>query len=247
MNKGNNDVDILDAGYPLLVEFKEHALGSYTHSRHVSDILETLGNELGLNSRNLKVAGMYHDIGKMHNPLVFSENQPDDNNVHDQLDPWVSFALISAHVARTVQILFNDNNFSDEVIALCAQHHGTTLASYFAKKDIEAPETEYRYRGKRPQSFDASLVMLCDHLEARIRSEMNSGRLKDKEGIEELVEVVFDTLVEDDQFDEVAVPSFKMVRKLKLLLKKEFTELFSDYKRIDYKENKKKGSDEDKE
>ena len=234
MNKAN-EVDILDAGYPLLVEFKEKALGTYTHSRHISDILDTIGNELGLNTRNLKVSGMYHDIGKMITPLVFSENQLPDFNIHDNLDPWVSFTLISGHVAHTIQILFNDNNISDEVIAICSQHHGTTLAAYFAKKDAEAPENNYRYPCKRPQSLDAALLMLCDHLEARTRSELNSGRITDKEGIEDLVETVFDHLVEDNQFDFVAVPNFKILRMLKILLKKEFTELFADHKRIDYK------------
>jgi len=235
MNKPT-EVDILDSGYPLLVEFKEKALGTYTHSRHISDILETLGNELSLNSRNLKVAGMYHDIGKMINPLAFSENQSADSNIHDGLPPWISFALISGHVAHTIQILFNDNNMSDEVIAICSQHHGTTLAAYFAKKDADAPEENYRYRCKRPQTFDAALLMICDHLEARTRAELNSGRIEDQEGIEGLVEVVFDHVVDDNQFDFVAVPNFKILRQLKILLKKEFVELFADHKRIDYKD-----------
>jgi len=231
-----NQVDILDAGYPLLVEYKERALGSYTHSRHISDVVDTIGNEVGLNTRNLKVAGMYHDIGKMANPLVFSENQSPDFNIHDTLDPWVSFALISGHVAHTIQILFNDNNISDEVIAICSQHHGTTLSSLFAAKDADALEENYRYPCKRPQSLDAALLMLCDHLEARTRSELNSGRITDNKGIEDLVDIVFDHLVDDNQFDFVAVPNFKILRTLKLLLKKEFVEMFADHKRIDYKD-----------
>lgn len=76
--------------------------------------------------------------------------------------------------------------------------------------------------------------MMCDHLEARIRSEINSGKITNREGIESIIDDVFNYLVDDNQFDDVAIPSFRVLRKLKVILKLEFSELYKDHKRIDY-------------
>ncbi len=232
--KEPNEIDILDLNYPLLVKFKEKCPGTFAHSKKLAEVLEKIGTALGLDSKVLKTIGLYHDVGKMVTPVLYSENQPIDFNPHDNLEPWISFALVAGHVAHSVQILLNDPNFDDELVKVCSQHHGTTLALCFFKKSGSENEEEYRYTTLRPQSFEAALLMICDHLEARIRSEMNSGRITDKEGIENIVEIVFNSLVDDGQFDDVAVPSFKILRTLKSTLKLEFSELFEDHKRIDY-------------
>lgn len=235
--KEEQSVDILDLNYPLLVKFKEASPGTFAHSKILSELLEKIGNALGLNSRKLKIVGFYHDIGKTVTPILYSENQPADFNPHDNLEPWVSFALVSGHVAHTVQILLTDPNIDREIVDICSQHHGTTLATCFFKKSGSEDENAFRYTTQRPQSFEAALLMMCDHLEARIRSEVNSGKITDKDGIENLIDVVFNYLVDDNQFDDVAIPSFRVLRKLKVILKLEFSELFKDYKRIDYSKN----------
>lgn len=236
--KDDQIVDILDLNYPLLVKFKEAAPGTFAHSKILSELLEKIGNALGLNSRKLKIVGFYHDIGKSITPILYSENQPANFNPHDNLEPWVSFALVSGHVAHTVQILLTDPNIDREIVDICSQHHGTTLAScFFMKSGGEAEnENAFRYATQRPQSFEAALLMMCDHLEARIRSEITSGKITNKEGIENLIDVVFNYLVDDNQFDDVAIPSFRVLRKLKVILKLEFSELYKDHKRIDYTE-----------
>ena len=232
--KEESAVDILDMNYPLLVKFKEACPGTFSHSKMIAEILEKIGNALELNTRRLKTIGYYHDIGKMVTPILYSENQPNDYNPHDHLEAWVSFALVTAHVAHTANILLNDPNIDNDLATICSQHHGTTLSVSFFKKSGQENEQAFRYTTTRPQSFEAALLMICDHLEARIRSEINSGRITNKEGIDDLVETVFNNLVNDNQFDDVAIPSFKALRNLKAILKVEFSELFKDYKRIDY-------------
>lgn len=232
--KEEQNVDILDLNYPLLVKFKEASPGTFAHSKILAELLEKIGNALGLNSRKLKIVGFYHDIGKTITPILYSENQPPDFNPHDKLEAWVSFALVSSHVAHTVQILLTDPNIDREIVDICSQHHGTTLAVSFFKKSGTEDEDAFRYKTQRPQSFEAALLMMCDHLEARIRSEINSGKITNREGIESIIDDVFNYLVDDNQFDDVAIPSFRVLRKLKVILKLEFSELYKDHKRIDY-------------
>lgn len=117
--KKENGVDVLDMNYPLLVAFKEAAPGTFAHCKTVAEVLEKIGNALGLNSRKLKIIGFYHDIGKMITPILYSENQPADYNPHDNLEPWISFALVAGHVAHTVQILLSDPNIDNELVEIC--------------------------------------------------------------------------------------------------------------------------------
>ena len=227
--------DVLDPNYPLMIKLKEKCPGTYSHSKNVADILETIGIELGLDSKKLKIAGFYHDIGKIYCPALYSENQPESENVHDKLEPWNSYFLITSHVANSVQILYSDSHIDREIVDWCSQHHGTTLVVYFYKKSKSDNESEYRYKTPTPKSLEAALLMLCDHLEARMRSERKSGRISTKEDVEELVDIVFDGVVDDDQFDDVAVPRMKILRQVRKILKRELFAKFEDHKRVDYK------------
>ena len=230
----NNDKDVLDSNYPLMLRLREACPGTFSHSKNVADILETIGTELGLDSRKLKIAGYYHDIGKIFCAKAFSENQGETDNVHDALEPWVSYNLITAHVANTIQILYNEPEIEPEIVEWCSQHHGTTVVLYFFMKSKSEDADAYRYRTKAPQSLEAALLMLCDHLEARMRSERKSGKLTTKKDVEALVDVVFDSLMDDDQFDDVSIPRLKIIRRLKQLLKTELFTKFEDHKRVDY-------------
>ena len=77
--------------------------------------------------------------------------------------------------------------------------------------------------------------MLCDHLEARLRSERKSGRIQTRDQVDDLVETVFEHLTDDDQVDDVVV-KMKTLRQIKKILKRELSNKFDDHKRIDYKE-----------
>ena len=229
-----NEKDVLDPNYPLMIKLKERCPGTYSHAKNVADILESVATELGLDSRKMKIAGYYHDIGKTHCPFAFSENQPDDVNIHDTLEPWISYQLVSSHVAHTIQLLYDDPHIDGDVVRWCSQHHGSTLVGVFFKKSGCQNESEYRYKTQTPKSIEAALLMLCDHLEARVRSERKSGKIKTKDQVDDLVELVFESLVDDDQFDDVAVTKLKILRQIKKILKRELSNKFDDHKRIDY-------------
>jgi putative nucleotidyltransferase with HDIG domain len=230
-----NGKDVLDPNYPLMIKLRELCPGTYSHAKNVADLLEAMSTELGLDSRKLKIAGFYHDIGKTRCPLAFSENQPDDVNIHDALEPWLSYQLISGHVAHTIQILYDDPHIDPDVVEWCSQHHGTTLVGIFFRKSGCQNESEYRYKTQSPKSIEAALLMLCDHLEARLRSERKSGRIQSRDQVDDLVETVFEQLIDDDQVDDVIV-KLKTLRQMKKILKRELANKFDEHKRIDYKE-----------
>jgi len=142
MEESQQEKDVLDPNYPLMIKLKEKCPGTYAHAKNVADILETVGTELGLDSRKLKIAGFYHDIGKTYCPKAFSENQPDEINVHDAIEPWISYQLIMSHVSHTIQILYDDPYIDKDIIAWCSQHHGRTLVLFFYKKSRGENETQ---------------------------------------------------------------------------------------------------------
>ena len=84
---------------------REKAPGTFSHSKNVASMLETIGSDLGLDVIKLKIAGYFHDIGKVNSPTYFTENQAEIDNPHDKLEPWISHKIITSHVAETAQIL----------------------------------------------------------------------------------------------------------------------------------------------
>ncbi len=223
-------VDVLDSGYRLMVLLREKAPGTYNHSKNVASMLEALGSELGLDVRLLRIAGYFHDIGKTTCPEYFIENQDGGTNPHDAMDPKISYHLITSHVAWTSDILVNDPNIPREVITWCSQHHGATVMRQFLNKDSTRDENNYRYKCTRPNSLESMLLMLCDHLEARSRSLAQAGKLDE---IDPLVEIAFNQLNDDEQFDDVTI-KLAHLRKIKTFLRRELTSQY--HKRVDYDE-----------
>ena len=207
---------------------REKAPGTHAHSKDVSDLVETLGKELGLNTEHLKIAGMYHDIGKSINPEYFGENQTDGENALNKLEPWVAYRVITAHVGDTTQILVNDKYIPREVIEWCSQHHGTTVVKYFYNKSGATNVDNYRYKCSKPESLEAGLLMICDHLEARARSLSQADKLDD---VEELVEIVLTELMNDEQLDNITL-KLGHLRQIKDVLKRELRSKY--HKRVDY-------------
>lgn len=227
LERHDQPIDVLDSGYKLMVLLREKAPGTYNHSKNVASMLEAIGSELGLDVRSLRIAGYFHDIGKTTFPELFTENQA-DQNIHDSLNPQISYHLITSHVAWTSDILTNDSNIPREVIQWCSQHHGTTVVRYFFQKDGSRNENKYRYKCTKPNTLEGMLLMLCDHLEARSRSLSQSGKL---DQIDDLVEIAFNDLNIDEQFDDVTLK----LAHLRLIKKFLCRELSSQYhKRIDY-------------
>jgi len=232
---------LLDTSHPLLKMFREACPGTYKHSQTLSAMVEGVSLDLGLDVVFMKVACMYHDVGKMYNASFFTENILDNEDPHENLDPWMSYQIISTHVAHTTNILLNDGNFSDDLIKVMSQHHGNGVISYFynkalkysTKTSVTRDEDDFRYYCSRPQSVEAAVLMIVDHLEATSRSLFQAGKLD----LTQVIDMTINNLLDDGQLDEVTM-KLGDLKRIKLAMAKELEGTFQ--KRVDYDEVKKK-------
>ena len=220
----------LDSDYPLLEKFREIAPGSFKHSQNVADMCELIAKELDLDSNLMKVAGLYHDVGKMLNPQMFAENQ-DEENPHDKLKPDISYQIISRHLSDSILILFN-YNFPVDVIKMVSQHHGNTVVKYFFDKSKSEIEDNYRYKCKQPETDEAAILMIVDSVEATARSLASvNGKMENSEKRHAVVDNIIMRLEEDGQLDNIKVGVLKVIRKV---LYKELDSLY--HRRVAYPE-----------
>ena len=204
------DLSLLDLGdptHPLLHELTRRAPATYSHSLQVASIAETAAEAIGARSLLVRVGAYFHDIGKMLNPDYYVENQLVGQNLHDHLGPSVSTLVIVAHVKDGVN-LARQHRVPQPIIDLVEQHHGTSLVSFFhnlaAKQNRDQGYTttinegDFRYPGPKPQSKEASILMLADAAESACRSlrEPTPGK------IEGMVRHLSEDKLKDGQFDE---------------------------------------------
>lgn len=231
-DKGDYLAKYLDPDFPLLKEFRTKCPGTFKHSQTVSSMVEGVSLALDLDVTSMKVAAIYHDIGKMFHPEYFTENQLDEDNPHDKLDPYMSFLIISRHVSDTALILIR-YGFPPDLIRLICQHHGTCVVQYFFDKSNTDIEDRFRYNSEPPKTVEGMVLMLCDQLEARSRSMMQHG--KDDFNPSSIVSQVWEELETDRQTSEVFM-KLGDVATLKEALAKEIGAMYQ--KRVDYKAKK---------
>ena len=228
---------------PLLQQLCAIAPGTFAHSMLVGTLAEAGATAIGADGMLARVAGYYHDIGKMKRPDFFVENQRNDN-VHGRLSPSLSALIITAHVRDGLDTA-RENHLPREIKDIIAQHHGTTLIRYFYDKALtdcggieEAPaglEERFRYPGPRPQSHEAAIVMLADSVEA-------AARCLDKPTPEKLEAKIVDIVrdkIEDGQLDECEL-TFRDIRKVSDAFLHVLTAMM--HGRIDYPEMHRSGT-----
>lgn len=236
--------DLLDAKFPLMEKFREIAPGTHKHSVNVSNFCESVALELDLDTDFLKVCGLYHDIGKMNAPDYFSENQ-NGKNIHDDLDPLMSYQIITRHVSDTVLLLLNQTadgeHFPErfKLLEVVSQHHGNTVLRYFYKKSKSEIDDHFRYKSIPPQSIEAAVLMICDAVEATARSLATVNELKETQDRRAVVNTNIDTLMQDGQLDDIKVGQLK---KIKSVLYKELENVY--HKREAYGAEKEKVDDD---
>jgi putative nucleotidyltransferase with HDIG domain len=224
------DKKLFDQTYPLLDKFKTLAPGTFKHSQNIVNMCETVAVELGLNVDVIKCAALYHDCGKMNNPLYFAENQ-DGTNIHDELDPAMSYQIITRHVGDSIIYLLSVPEIPHEVIEIISQHHGNTILQAFYNKDKNAQEDKYRYKCSKPVSAEALILMLCDSIEATARALYNNGQGTD-DFILKSVEGTILKLMDDEQLDNMKIGVLNTTKKI---LIKELESIY--HKRVQYEES----------
>ncbi len=198
--------ELSDTNLPLLRELSERAPGTFHHSLQVANLADEAVRHIGGNSLLVRTASLYHDIGKMDDQIYFIENQDPSFNPHDDLEFEDSAKIIISHVPKGIEEARN-YKLPQAIIDFIETHHGTTTLQYFYRSFIKKyPEKEvdinhFRYPGPKPQTKEMAVVMLADSVEAGSRSLS----VYNDETISELVEKVFERLLEQEQFDEANI------------------------------------------
>ncbi|MBR2822214.1 MAG: HDIG domain-containing protein [Clostridia bacterium] len=166
--------ELCNPNTPLLRRLQIEAPGTYHHSLIVANLSEAAAEKIGANPYLARAAGYYHDIGKLKRPQYFKENQM-GVNLHDQLDPYVSAAILTSHPKDGYQMALQQH-MPQEVASIILQHHGDTPVMFFYHKALQMSNgspvdmKEFRYDGPRPNTREAAVVMLADTVEAAVRS-----------------------------------------------------------------------------
>lgn len=182
-------LELTSMQHPLMARLVTEANGSYQHSLMVGVMVEEAARRIHVNPLACKVMAYYHDIGKLHGPFYYSENQS-GQNIHDTLPPLESTRIIIKHVAHGVE-LARHYKLGEKIEAAIQQHHGTSFVKYFHEKALQAdpqtPPASYRYPGPKPHSKDVALIMLADSVEAAIRSMKEKDQQKITDGVRNII------------------------------------------------------------
>ncbi len=189
--------ELANPNRPLLKRLAAEAPGTFQHTLFVASLAEAAARELGCNVELVRTGTLYHDIGKMHDPNGFCENQMGGGNKHDEINnPWTSAEIIKKHVSEGL-IMARKHRLPKAIQAFIPEHQGTMLIAYFyhqaqqlatkepedlnislvdadhSKLTIEIREVreqDFRYDGPIPQSRETGILMLADSCEAALRS-----------------------------------------------------------------------------
>ncbi|PHJ61386.1 phosphohydrolase [Nostoc linckia z18] len=179
--------ELANPNRPLLKRLATETPGTFQHTLFVATLAEAAAKQLGCNVELVRAGALYHDIGKMHDPLGFIENQMGGPNKHDTeiKDPWKSAEIIKKHVSEGL-VMARKHLLPTAIQAFIPEHQGTMLIAYFyhqaqqmAQEDpnVRVNEADFRYDGPIPQSRETGIVMLADACEAALRSlEASSKR-----------------------------------------------------------------------
>jgi len=167
--------ELANPNRPLLQRLAIEAPGTFQHTLFVASLAEAAARELNCNVELVRAGTLYHDIGKMHDPLGFIENQMGCKNKHDEInDPYGSAKIIKKHVSEGIAMA-RRCGLPKAIQDFIPEHQGTLLISYFyfqAQKEEKGTvsEADFRYDGPTPQSRETGIVMLADGCEAALRS-----------------------------------------------------------------------------
>jgi putative nucleotidyltransferase with HDIG domain len=225
-------MELSDTNQPLLRKLAENAPGTFQHSLQVANLAEEAVHHVGGNPLLVRTGALYHDIGKMDEPLYYIENQSSAINPHDNLEFEQSARIIIDHVRKGVE-LAKKNKLPEPIINFIRTHHGTTTVQYFYRSFLRKyPEAEvdvqkFSYPGPRPDSKETAIVMMADSVEAASRSLKSITEIT----IDKLVDNIITSQMTDEQYNEAQI-TFKDITTIKEVFKKRLQNIY--HVRISY-------------
>ena len=230
-------IELSNINNELLNKLSQDAPGTFQHSMQVGNLAAEAARRIGANSIEVRTGALYHDIGKIKNPIYFTENQSGGISPHKSLQPEESAKIILQHVKDGIAIA-RAHHLPQSIKDFITTHHGTSKTGYFyityknAHPDEEVDEKLFTYAGPRPQTREQAILMMADSVEAASHS------LKEytESNIHALVDKIIDAQLENGQFSLTPL-TFKDIDTIKSTFKERLKAIY--HTRISYPEEKK--------
>ena len=225
-------MELSDTNQELLRNLAEKAPGTFQHSIQVANLSEEVIRSIGGNTLLVRTGALYHDIGKMHNPQYFTENQIHGKNPHDLNSYKESAAIIINHVSIGHEMA-KKAKLPKPIIDFILTHHGTTKTQYFYRlykkehPDDKKAVIKFTYPGPKPFSKETAVLMMADSIEAASRSLKEYSL----DLLDELVENIIDFQIEERQFENAPI-TFADISEAKRILKIKLHNIY--HTRIEY-------------
>jgi cyclic-di-AMP phosphodiesterase PgpH len=211
-------IDLMRPDQPAIKQLLREAPGTFQHSLQVANLSELAAERIGANTTLVRVAAMYHDIGKTLNPHFFVENQK-GFNPHDTIDdPQRSAKILISHVTEGDRMA-RRYRLPRRIRDFIREHHGTSKPFFYFKAleqvdgDVSKLNVEdFVYPGPIPQSKETGILKLADSIESAGRSIQPSNR----EEVAGVVDMIFQKELKDGQLDEsnLTLNDLKQIREV---------------------------------
>lgn len=213
-------LELSNTNNPLLRELSLKAPGTFQHSLQVANLASEALYEIGGDALLARTGALYHDIGKMENPLFFVENQVPGYNPHDELTYEESAQMIIGHVLKGIEMA-RKAKVPEQIIDFIRTHHGTRRVEYFYRLEkklnpgMEVDPSDFTYHGPIPFSRETAVVMMADSVEAASRSIPKPN----EQNINDLVDNIITAQMEGNQMINANI-TLKEIYTVKKVLKK---------------------------
>ena len=230
-------IELNNTNNPLLQRMSELTPGTFQHSIQVGNLAAEIAKKIGAKSQLVRTGAMYHDIGKMTNPVYFTENQS-SINPHDGMSQIDSARIIISHVPEGLK-LAEKFNLPTVIREFISTHHGQGKTKYFyvnyknEHPDDPVDDLLFTYPGPNPFTREQAILMMADSVEAASRSLPDYT----EQNIRDLVNRIIDGLSADGFFRDCPI-TFRDISYAKTVLIEKLKTIY--HARVSYPELKQK-------
>ncbi len=234
-------VELSNTNREILRRMSEEAPGTFNHSIQVGNLAAEIARKIDGNAQLVRTGALYHDIGKIQNPIYYTENQSGGISPHEHLSYIESAQYIIGHVTEGLK-LASKYNLPRQIRDLIATHHGQGKAKYFYIKyknehpDEPVDDLLFTYPGPNPFTKEQAILMMADAVEAASRSLPDYT----EQSIRNLVDRIIDSQVQEGYFRECPI-TFRDIQYAKTVLIEKLKTIY--HTRISYPEERKKNEE----
>lgn len=228
-------IELSNTNNDLLRRMSEVAPGTFNHSIQVANLAGEIANKIGAEAQLVRTGALYHDIGKLTNPIYFTENQS-GIDPHEMLSEIESSQMIISHVTEG-QKMADKHNLPKEIRDFISTHHGQGKVKFFYIKyhnehpDDAVDDLLFTYPGPNPFTREQAILMMADTVEAASRSLPEYT----EQAIRDLVNRLIDAQVSEGYFRECPI-TFRDIQYAKTVLIEKLKTIY--HTRISYPSEK---------